>query len=228
MLLALLGRRAGSRAPVGMRWRDRLRRPGRGTVARAVRAVRRRLRRGVHARRVDAHRAFQLEGELQGGQRILGRLQGVGAVGRLERTRPGVGGPEGREPVGRGDDRLGGPGDGQRGVVARALVRQEVGGDRAAHELVAERDAVLADGDEEPLLERFGDTGGEIGVQGAFRAPWRGRGAWRRPLRPDLERGSRLGEVLTRDRPFREGQQAEHAAALRRAARQPRRDDLGE
>ena len=119
----------------------------------------------------------------------------------------GGGGVAGSQPVRGGCSRQVGHGDRQAGMVARTGDRQEVALDGRPDELVAEPDPSVPL-DEEAMLDRLGDAGGELAVEGAVRAlrpgdrarrgAIRGRSRRPRPRPPD-------GRCRERDRRARDG-----------------------
>ena len=123
------------------------------------------------ASRLGGRRGGQVQAALQhteGVQRCLDRER---EAARRDRRLPGLVQPVGAPPVRGGHGRTICEGGGERGPVPRPLRGQEVGHDGARHQLVPDGEAVAGLPAHEPVLQRLGETRGEVRVQALGAAP---------------------------------------------------------
>ena len=171
-------RRAAGAAGRGRRLGRQLRDGGQPDAVR--RPVRRLAVRPGHGRRQR-----QLQPELERVERVQRRLELERQPAGLERRGPRLGGAVRGPPVVRGDDRDVAERRRERRPVARPLRWQQVRDDGPRDELVADPEAAVVLLADEPVLDRLGEAGREVGIQPVGGAARHRRGS-RREVGGDL------------------------------------------
>ena len=113
-------------------------------------------------------------------------------------------------------------------MVAPALDRQQVGLDGLRHELVPDLETVVRPFDEEAVIERLDDAGPQVGIEDAVAPARARRGARRQALDELLEGRCDGGQLGAVQRAARRRDEAEDAAHLGGAAREPGEHELAE
>ncbi len=166
------------------------------------------------------------QGELERGQCVAGRVDGLGSSRGRDRGVVDLRCRVGLVPVPCRRGRVGRQPGGQGQVVAMPLTWQQVRDDRPPDELVPEVDPRLADLDE-PVLDPLGQPGREIGVDRSLAAAGKARRARRQTsLCGQLVGRGNVGQLRDRQRPARRCEQTEEAPALRGSEREAGDDEV--